>query len=444
MRTMIRQQQVFMQAFIDHEHARELAEMSDALDRCSAALSRVTKDIARGRSVNRGRPGMTAEQVVRALVVKQMNDFSYDELAFHLSDSTCYRVFCRIGDFEKAPSKSTLQENIKRVSARALEAIHRALLGVAQEEEIESGQTVRGDCTTVETNIHPPTDSWLLWDTVRVLVRLLKRSRKFGVDFSNHQRLAKRRFRQIGNMRDREERARLYRELLEGTEKTLGDAQNAIEELQSWDDGEAQILVARLKHHVTLGRRVIEQTRRRVLQGETVPSTEKVVSIFEDHTDILAKGKPRPEYGHKICLTTGPASMVLDCVVLRGNPADKTLATQMIERHRDIFGAVPEQVAFDGGFASKANVNEIKRMGVDDVAFSKRCGLSISEMVTDSWVYRRLRNFRAGIEGCISFFKRCFGLRRCSWKGWRSFEAYVWASILSANLLTLARHRLTA
>ncbi|MCK4773926.1 MAG: transposase, partial [Candidatus Krumholzibacteria bacterium] len=115
----------------------------------------------------------------------------------------------------------------------------------------------------------------------------------------------------------------------------------------------------------------------------------------------------------------------------------------MIERHREILGEVPREAAFDGGFASKANVRELKKLGVKDVAFSKRCGLRVSDMVRSTWVYKRLRNFRAGIEGVISFLKRCFGLGKCMWRGFASFKAYVWGSVLSANLLMLARHVLS-
>ena len=189
-------------------------------------------------------------------------------------------------------------------------------------------------------------------------------------------------------------------------------------------------------------RRVVDQARRRVLEGESVPSPEKVVSIFEPHTDIIVKGGREVEYGHKVCLTSRASSMVLDCVVLEGNPADSTLPIEMTERHGEILGEVPDAAAFDGAFASQANLRAIKKLGVEDVAFSKRCGLALSEMVRSSWVYKRLRNFRAGIEGVISFLKRCFGLGRCMWRGFASFRAYVWGSVLSANLLIMARHAL--
>jgi IS5 family transposase len=431
-----------MQAFIDHEHARELDQISQTLDNLRGVLELLEIDLTRGRSEKEGRPGMSAEQVLRAAVVKQMNGFSYEELGFHLMDSTCYRTFCRFGAFEKVPSRSALQENIKRVSAESWEAVDRALLKHAVREGIEDGRVMRGDCTSVETNIHVPTDSWLLWDTVRTLTRLLKSGGEYGVEFTNHRRRAKRRWRAIGNARRREERVVLYRDLLKVTEETLREAETAISQLEGSEELEVVSLAGKLKHCLALGKRVVDQTRRRVLGGETVPSQEKVVSIFEEHSDILVKGSREVEYGHKVCLTGGKSGLVLDCLILTGNPADQTLAPTMLERHGEIFGTVANEVVFDGGFASKSNLSQLKAMGVQEVAFSKRCGLPLEAMVTTSWVYKRLRNFRAGIEGYISYFKRCFGLTRCLWRGFASFKAYVRCSLLSANLLTLARHKM--
>ena len=100
------------------------------------------------------------------------------------------------------------------------------------------------------------------------------------------------------------------------------------------------------------------------------------------------------------------------------------------------------QVAFDGGFASKANLATLKAAGVENVAFHKRRGLCVEDMTKSSWIYRKLIRFRAGIEAVISFLKRSFGLDRCIWKGYEAFKSYVSASILSYNLLVMARSRL--
>ena len=186
----------------------------------------------------------------------------------------------------------------------------------------------------------------------------------------------------------------------------------------------------------------MDQSRRRVLEGESVPVSEKIVSIFEEHTDIIRKDRRETLYGHKICLTGGASSMILDCTVLQGNPADATLAKTMVDRQVEIYARPPRQIVFDGGFASKMNLSEIKTAGVKDVAFSKSRGMEIGDMVKSAWVYKRLRDFRAGIEGNISFLKRVFGLGRCTWKSWSSFQSYVWSSIFSFNLLVLARHLL--
>jgi IS5 family transposase len=202
----------------------------------------------------------------------------------------------------------------------------------------------------------------------------------------------------------------------------------------------ALLLAAEITRYVGLAERVISQTKRRVLYGESVPAGEKIVSIFEDHTDVIVKDKRDTHYGHKLTVTSGRSGLIIDWVVEDGNPADSTLVLRMLERQREIYGRVPRQAAFDGCYASKPNLKAGKELGVQDLAFSKKRGLEVLDMAKSAWVYKRLRNFRAGIESWISFLKRCFGLDRCTWKEAEGFARYVGASIVAANLLTLARH----
>ncbi len=195
-------------------------------------------------------------------------------------------------------------------------------------------------------------------------------------------------------------------------------------------------------HYMELARRVMSQTERRVFMKQSVPANEKLVSIFEDHADIIVKDRRDTFYGHKICLTSGRSSLVTDCIVLEGNPADSTLAERMIDRQLEIMGRAPKQAAFDGGFTSRTNLEAIKAKGVEDVAFAKARTLQVTDMVRSTWVYKKLRDFRAGIEGTISFLKRVFGLDRCTWRSLPSFKSYVWSSIITFNLLVIARHLL--
>ena len=170
-----------------------------------------------------------------------------------------------------------------------------------------------------------------------------------------------------------------------------------------------------------------------------MPASEKVVSLFEPHADIIVKGGRDVQYGHKINLATGRSGLILDVVVEVGNPADAERFLPMLERHIAAHGQPPRQIASDGGYASAANLSQAKTLGVSDVAFHKKGRLDIEAMVKSRWVYRKLRDFRAGIEANISCLKRAFGLTRCTWRGLAHFTAYVWSSVVAYNLALCAR-----
>lgn len=449
MRQSYRVQPSLTENWLDVEHARELRVISDLLDADPTIYDLAFKDLSRsssGRSSDAGARGLSAEQVVRALILKQMNGFSYRELAFHLADSRSYRTFCRLGIEQTTPKKSALQATIKSLRPETLEAIHHRIVQLAFDCGVDRGDKVRIDTTVVESPIHHPTDSELLWDCVRVLTRLLHQARKLlgarEVAFSDHTRRAKRRRREINSARTMKRRLRPYRDLIRVTEQVIASAQTIRAVVARSENDRAAKLAHELDRYLERSRRVVDQARRRILDGESVPAAEKIVSIFEDHTDIIRKDARETLYGHKICLTAGASSLVFDCQILDGSPPDSSLSVSMMKRHLEIHGAPPRQASFDGAFSSKSNLEQIKQLGVEDVVFAKGPGLKVSDMAKSSWVFYKLRRFRAGIEGIISFLKRGFGLRRCEWKSLPSFKSYVWASILTSNLLVIARHLL--
>jgi transposase, IS5 family len=431
------------QPWIAHPHAKELEAISRLLDENPAMAEAVAQDLVRDlKNPESGAPGMSGDQVLRVMLLKQMKGFSYEALHFHLMDSATYRTFCRIGVMEDVPGRSTVAENVKKVRAETLEQVNRLLLSVAKRKGVERGRKVRIDATVVESDIHAPTDSTLLYDGVRVLARLLGEAKGLcGFSaWSDHTRRAKRRMLAVQNARTEAKRQEAYRDLLKVARKTVGYGEAAREALGHAVGAAAAKLKGEVEEVVLWLWMVIDQTERRVLRGEQVPVEEKIVSLFEPHTDIIVKDRRETYYGHKVTLAGGASGLILDVVVERGNPADSTRAVPMLERQKQIYGRPPRQASFDGGYASKQNLIEAKALGVEDVCFAKKRGLTIPEMVRSSWVYRRLRDFRAGIEGMISYLKRVFGLERCTWKGELSFGAYVWASVVSANFLTLARH----
>ena len=235
-------------------------------------------------------------------------------------------------------------------------------------------------------------------------------------------------------------RARASRALLQDTEATTAYATCALAQLET---SAATPAIDRLRRalQTVLPRvaAVIDQTTRRIVHHESVPATEKLVSLFEAHTDVIVKDRRTTHYGHKIFLTSGRSGLILDCAIPAGNPADATWAVPLVRRHARRFGVEAEQVSMDGGFASRENLTAIKTRGVTDVCFAKERGLAVADMTRSHWIYDTLRRFRAGIEAGISLLKRVFGLARCVWKGAHGFHAYVRTAVLAANVLLLAR-----
>lgn len=437
--------------YVDHARAEELREIDRIFGETPELVELVFLDLVRGEiDPDQGRDGMSARQVLGAAVTYHLVATSFDHLAFLLKDSLACRRLCRIPEPEQAPASSTLWDNISAISAPTWQAIDDVLLEKARSEGIEPGDVIRTDCTVCESDIHPPTDVSLCCDVVRVGSRLLDQaSDEVDVDWTDHTLRAKRRALEVRNASG-QARQEPCRDLLKVTEWTLEYAQAALEQLKAspeWavqeEDAPLGRLVEALECLRRRGCRIADQTRCRLIDGEKVSADQKLVSLFEPHTDIIVTSRGEVEFGHKLMLTTGASSMVLDALVLEGNPADSQLTELSIERHVTTYGEPPRCAAYDGGFASKANLDTLQEdYDLDEVAFHKTRGLAPEEMTTSRRTYRRLRAFRAGAEGLISWLKHTFGLKRCRWRGLDGFRAYVHGAVVSANLVTMARHRL--
>jgi len=428
--------------FAEHEIGRELNVMSRWLDQQRSLLSLVAADLSGHGIKETGRHGLPAEAVLRCALLKQYRQLSYVELAFHLEDSASFISFARL-PLSWSPKKSVLQQTISAISAASWEAINRAVLSSARQQKLDDGSVVRIDSTVTGSLMHAPTDSSLLWDGVRVMVRLLKQAETLlGATpfiWRNHRRLAKKRAAAIQYSRGKRRKAKLYRDMITATRATMASLRLAAQHLLASGSIEAVALRHEAEQYLPLIERVIDQAERRVFGGEAVPSSEKLVSIFETHTDIIVKGGRDVHYGHKLNLTTGRSGLVFDIVVEAGNPADSERFLPMLERHIARQDTAPRQTASDGGYASIANLEQAKALGVDDVVFHKKRGIAIDAMAKSRWVYRKLRNFRAGIEANISCLKRAFGLDRCTWRGLAHFQSYVWSSVVAYNLALFAR-----
>jgi transposase, IS5 family len=435
-------QATIFEVFAQHEIGCELKAMSQWLDGQAGLISLVATDLRRQGVRETGRRGLPAESVLRCALLKQQRQLSYEELAFHLEDSASFRAFARL-PLAWTPKKSVLHHTIAAIRAETWEAVNHALLASAKKDRLENGATVRLDSTVTEALMHEPSDSTLLWDAVRVMTRLLGRAEELpgapAIRWRDRRRLAKKRARAIEYSRGQDKKRQLYRDLIAATEASRAELQAVAAGLGESAEPAVARWRAEVDHYLPLIARVISQTQRRVFDGETVPAGEKLVSLFELHADIIVKGGREVQYGHKLNLTTGKSGLILDVVIETGNPADAERFLPMLDRHIARAGAPPRQTAADGAYASRANLTAAKDRGVTDVAFHKKCGIAVAEMVKSPRVYRRLRNFRAGIEAAISCFKRAYGAARCTWRGLEHFNAYIWSAVVAYNLVLFAR-----
>ena len=427
--------------FSNHEFGVRLEKLSQVLDQHPAMVDLVAQDLVHETPSRVGRTGLSAESVLRCLLLKRQLGISYEQLAFHLSDSMTYRTFARLPP-HLAPSRSALQATIRRIKPQTLQQAHQVLAQNLLETGVASLDKLRIDSTVVASNIADPSDSQLLDDGIRVISRLLAKSKTetgINIRFTDKRKASKSLAFRIFNAK-KATKNELYPELLKIARLVLKQAGRALQKVADDADSQArQKWLGTLSHYRELLVGVIEQTERRVIHDERVPASDKIVSLFEPHTDVIVKGFRDVQYGHKINLSTEVSGFITALTIEDGNPGDKTLFQPVLDFHHRVLGQLPRSVVADGGYASQANVEAGRAMGLKHVVFHKPVGVSLTDMGVKSKTFEALRHFRAGIEGNISEFKRAFSAAKAKWKGHDGFKAFVWASALTYNLVRLAR-----
>src|SRR6202048_2858630 len=288
-------QPTIFEVFARHEIACELKAISQWLDGQRALVSLVAGDLHRQGVRETGRRGLSAESVLRCALLQQQRQLRYEELGFPLEYSPSFRAFARL-PLPWSPKKSVLPQTIGALRAETWEAVNQALLARAQAGKLESGAAVRIDSTVSAALMHEPSDSTLLWDAVRVMTRLLRRAAAVPgappIGWRDRRRVAKKRARAIYYSRGQDKKRQLYRELIAATRTTLAALQGAAEQLANVGGMAAERWRARLSHYLPLIEPILAQSERRVLEGLTVPASEKLVSLFEPHADIIRKSLP--------------------------------------------------------------------------------------------------------------------------------------------------------
>jgi IS5 family transposase len=432
-----------------------LQSISDFLDDHKEMIEAIQRDLQRGlKNPGTGRNGLAPQQVLRSLILMRIKNWNYRELRERIADGYTLRQFT---DFycQPVPKHGAFNRAFNRLTPQTLQAVNELVVQAAVDLGLEDGQKLRVDSTVVQTDVHHPTDNTLLWDVVRVVTRLIGRLAEAVQQrirgFRNRTRAARRRMQEIQRLtpKQRHERqTKKYRELIGVTEEVVDSAQRVVAQTRKARGKNlvADLAIGELRkeidHYCELGERVIDQARRRVLQGEQVPNTEKIYSIFESHTDLIKRGKVQTplEFGHKVFLAESAQGLITQYQVLEGNPCDEQQVEPSLERHKETFGQAPELYGSDRGFFSEKNVKSCKQNGVKVVCIPQRGGkrTPVREAYEKSPAFKKGQRFRAGIEGRISVLFRGRGMKRCPAEGHQRFELWVGAAMLANNLMRIA------
>ena len=421
-------------------------------------FERVRDDLARRypRTRSRGRPSTPVEVVLRTLVVMRLYGWSFAQAEYFVNDSLVLRQFCRVY-LERVPDDTTLIRWANTIGPETIERLNDRVVQLARSLKVTRGRKLRVDTTAVETDIHFPTDSGLVGDGVRVVSRLLRRARaalgeaaeRLKEAFRSRVRTVRRLSQQLHRIARRkgdEGRAALkaaYGRLVATAKRTAAQGRRVLGTLRGRDDDPAaRRLAVRLEEVLPRLKRAIGQAERRVLKDDPVPSAEKLVSLFEPHTQVIPRfkaGKPA-EFGRKVRLDEVEGGIITGFAVLpQGGGQDQPYLPEALANHGRQFGRALRLLAADRGMASAENERLAKEAGVEQVALPQVGKAPPGRRAEEKGRrFREAYRFRAGIEGRIHVLKRDRGLRCCRYRGERGFGRWVGWGILAHNLAKVA------
>ena len=396
------------------------------------------------------------EVILRMLVIMRLYGWSYAQAEFFVNDSLVLRQFCRVY-LAKVPDDTVLSRWAQTIGPETLQQLNDRVVQLARSLKVTRGRKLRIDTTAVETNIHYPTDSALLGDGVRVLSRFLKRARAVlgqAADalgpavFRSRVRTVRKLAQQLHRIARRkgvaarEALKAAYGHLIDTAQRTGVQARRVLEALQRTVKPPAQRLAQRIGTFLPLLIQGIQQASRRVLDGKAVPAPEKLLSLFEPHTQIIPRfkaGQP-VEFGRKLRLDEVEGGIITGYQILdQGGGQDQPYLKDGLATHQRHFGRAPDLLAADRGMASAANEHLARQAGVRRIALPclGRASPARRQQERERW-FRRGYRFRAGIEGRIHVLRRDYGMYRCRYHGERGMGQWVGWGIVAHNLSKVA------
>ena len=404
-----------------------------------------------------GRPSIPIETFLRIMFLRFRYKLGYEVLCAEISDSLAWRRFCRIPLGVSVPHPSTIEKIVVRCGKPAIEQLNERLLAKAAEEKVVRLDKVRADTTIVPANVAYPTDSGLLARGVAKLAGATKKLKELGfaarTATRDRSRSVRRRAHEVAvwlrrrNDDAKEEVLAITGELADIAELAAAEAKivarNARRSLNRLGDnasGKAKALVAELERTAGLMEQVIAQTRVR-LAGGVPDGATRVVSLHDPDARPIRKGRLGipVEFGFKAQLVDNVDGIIVDHLIVKGNPADAPMLAPAIRRIKNRFGRAPGAVTADRGYGEAKIDDELVALGVKTVAIPRRGRPGAArQQVQRGRGFVKLVKWRTGSEGRISSMKRDWGWARTLMDGESGAQIWCGWGVLAQNSVKIA------
>jgi IS5 family transposase len=401
-------------------------------------------------STRLGRPSVPIDALLRLLYLKHRYQLGYESLCREVADSISWRRFCRIALDRPVPHPTTLVKLVRRAGPEVIEELNAALLHKLAAGKLLRARKLRVDTTVVEADIDYPTDVDLLEHAVRKLGGLVRRVKARGAAsrtrFRDRGRAAGRRMRQLARTLRRRsgvamgevdrltgEVAAIARHTLRQVRVVAGNARRA--RTRRPGDGRLGRLVGELEETIAATQRLLAQTDQRLGGNRVIP--DRLVSLSDPDARPIRKGKPGhpTQFGYTLLVVEDERGFIADHQLQRGNPPDAPQLVPAIQRVIATTGRPPGTVVGDRGFGTAANDQAVEALGVKRVGLQRNGTPGKARLAVErTRRFRRLGNWRVGIEARISHLKRGFGLRRTRLRRLPGARTWVGLGIFVYNL----------
>ena len=415
----------------------------------------IAQDVSEAARRDKGRPGLDDWQILVLGVLRANCNLDYDKLQDLAENHLSLRTILGVCGWDQDISFDfrRLRNTVSQVKSATLEQINQLVVTHGQALHGTAAQTARADSFVIETNIHYPTESSLMYDGTRKLIPLASEIAKElsesgwrqGNQLLKQIKKLNRKINQLAAskvIKKKDVMEALYRDLIERVGRILDRAKKLVIAVPLAAPIAIRLKVDQLNKWIELTEQVRSTAYRRIVLGESVPNRDKLFSLFETHTQLYQRGKAGEpiQYGRLAMIFEDGAGFISHYHLLDRDACDTSVAVEQTIVAKARHGGALESLSLDRGFHSADNIEALSQVVTDVSCPSRNSKQYAAEVASESKESRRRRHHHAGVESAIGALQRGNGLQRCRDRGEEGLKRYLGFAVLARNFQVLGKH----